>query len=80
MRYNIINFIGEFMPMQCNLKRKRRNIVKKEESNMAVLWFILGLFIGCGVGVALACFFQINKLNYYENEIRRLREEMKKQK
>ena len=47
---------------------------------MAVLWFILGLFIGCGVGVALACFSQINKLNYYENEIRRLREEMKKQK
>ena len=47
---------------------------------MAVLWFILGLFIGCGVVVALACFSQINKLNYYENEIRRLREEMKKQK
>ena len=47
---------------------------------MAVLWFILGLFIGCGTGVVFSCFSQINKLNYYENEIRRLRKELETKK
>lgn len=61
-------------------KEKKKKLLKKEESDMAVLWFVLGLFIGCGTGIVFSCFSQINKLNYYENEIRRLRKELETKK
>lgn len=47
---------------------------------MAALWFFIGLFVGGGIGVIMMCLLQINRLNGYEDEIRRLKEQIKTKK
>ena len=37
------------------------------------LWFLVGLFIGGIVTTLVLCCLQINRINDYEDEIRRLR-------
>ena len=44
---------------------------------MGALWFIIGLYIGGTIGVAATCFCQISKVNYYESEICKLKEQIK---
>ena len=45
---------------------------------MTALWFIIGLLLGGCIGVVTMCLFQINKCNYYESEIRRIEEQIRK--
>ena len=40
---------------------------------MGILWFILGMMVGCCLGVFLMCCLSIHRVNKYEAEIRRLR-------
>ena len=39
-----------------------------------LVWLIVGLLIGGAVGTAILCCFQINRIGYYEQEIRRLKD------
>ena len=41
------------------------------------LWFLVGLFLGGIVTTLLMCCLQINRMNDYEAELRKLRSELK---
>ena len=41
------------------------------------LWFLVGLFLGGIVTTLLLCCLQINRMNDYEAELRKLRSELK---
>lgn len=41
-----------------------------------MLNFIIGLLLGGCVAVAILCCMQVNRIGYYEQEIRRLREKL----
>ena len=45
---------------------------------MGFLWFFLGMMIGGCLGVMIMCLFQINRCNYYEQQIRKIEEQIKK--
>jgi hypothetical protein len=42
-------------------------------------WLIVGLLIGGCIGVTLMCCLQLNRVNDYESEIRKLKEQLKKE-
>lgn len=42
---------------------------------MNFVFFLLGIIIGSSVGVTLMCLLQINRINYYENIIEKLKKE-----
>ncbi len=42
---------------------------------MAILWILLGIFLGGNLGVVVMCCFQIHRVNKYEKEVRKLKEE-----
>lgn len=42
---------------------------------MEALWFVIGLIIGGTLGTIIMCCFQLHRVNRYEAELRRLREE-----
>ena len=42
----------------------------------ACLWFIVGLFIGGIVMTLTLCYLQINRINKYEVELRKLRSQL----
>lgn len=42
---------------------------------MGILWFILGMMVGCCLGVFLMCCLSIHRVNKYEAEIRKPRGE-----
>lgn len=42
---------------------------------MEALWFVIGLIIGGTLGTIIMCCFQLHRVNSYEAELRRLREE-----
>lgn len=39
-------------------------------------WLIVGLLIGGAVGTSILCCFQMNRIGYYEQEIRRLKDQL----
>ena len=41
-------------------------------------WLIVGLMVGGCVTLCLMCCLQLNRINDYESEIRRLKEQLKK--
>ena len=41
-----------------------------------LIWLLVGLMIGGCVSVAILCCLQINRISYYEQEIRKLRTEL----
>ena len=41
-----------------------------------LLWFIVGQFIGGIVTAIILCCFQINRINEYEAELRKLRSQL----
>jgi len=45
---------------------------------MGFLWFFLGIMTGGCLGVFVMCLFQINRCNYYEQQIRKIEEQIKK--
>lgn len=47
---------------------------------MEALWFFIGLLLGGCIGVVVMCLFQINRLNDYEEEIRRIEEQVRNKK
>lgn len=40
------------------------------------LWFLVGLFIGGIVATLVLCCLQINRINKYESELRKLRSQL----
>ena len=42
-------------------------------------WLIAGLLIGCFIGVMVMCCLQINRINDYEAEIQRLKDQLNKE-
>ena len=40
------------------------------------VWLLVGLLLGGCIGVVLHCCFQINRIGYYEQEIRKLKEQL----
>ena len=45
---------------------------------MGFLWFFLGMMTGGCLSVMIMCLFQINRCNYYEQQIRKIEEQIKK--
>ena len=45
---------------------------------MGFLWFFLGMMTGGCLGVMIMCLFQINRRNYYEQQIHKIEEQIKK--
>lgn len=43
------------------------------------LFFIIGLLLGGCIGVALLCCFQLNRINEYEYQIRKLKSQLAKE-
>ena len=43
---------------------------------MSLLWLIVGLVLGGGVSFVFLCALQIGRVNEYESETRRLRNEL----
>ena len=41
-------------------------------------WLITGLLLGGGIGITLMCCVHLNRVNAYEAEIRKLKEQLKK--
>ena len=41
-----------------------------------LVWLIVGLLIGECVATAVLCCLQVNRINHYEQEIRRLKDEL----
>ena len=41
-----------------------------------LVWLLVGLMIGGCIATAVLCCLQINRINYYEQEIRRLKDEL----
>lgn len=42
-----------------------------------LVWLIVGLLIGGCIGVGVHCCFLINRMGYYEQEIRRHKDELR---
>ena len=45
---------------------------------MGFVWFMLGLLTGGCIGIVIMCLFQINRCNYYEQQIHKIEEQIKK--
>lgn len=41
-----------------------------------LLWLLVGLMIGGCIATAILCCLQVNRINHYEQEIRRLKNEL----
>lgn len=41
-----------------------------------LVWLIVGLLLGGCIGIGILCCFQINRIGYYEQEIRRLKAQL----
>lgn len=41
-----------------------------------LLWLLVGLMIGGCISTAILCCLQVNRINHYEQEIRRLKNEL----
>ncbi len=39
-------------------------------------WLFTGIFIGGCIGIGILCCMQINRISYYEQKIRRLKEKL----
>jgi len=39
-------------------------------------WLLTGILIGCCIGIGVLCCMQVNRISYYEQEIRRLKEKL----
>lgn len=46
---------------------------------MAIAMLIIGLILGGCITTILLCFFQINRVNYYEQTIKSLKEKLNKE-
>lgn len=44
---------------------------------MQIVWLGMGLLIGSSVTLAVLCCLQINRINWYEREIRKLKRQLK---
>lgn len=42
---------------------------------MNFVFFLLGVIVGSSVGITLMCLLQINKINYYESTIEKIKKE-----
>lgn len=42
---------------------------------MNFVFFLLGVIVGSSVGITLMCLLQINKINYYESTIEKMKKE-----
>lgn len=42
---------------------------------MNFVFFLLGVIVGSSVGITLMCLLQINKINYYESIIEKIKKE-----
>lgn len=42
---------------------------------MNFVFFLLGIIVGSSVGITLTCLLQINRINYYENKIEKMKKE-----
>ena len=42
-----------------------------------LVWLLVGLLIGGCLGIGIHCCFLINRMGYYEQEIRKLKDELR---